>query len=94
MDISAGGVRIGIEAHLPVDSRVELSIAVSNPPATYRQEGRVRWFKEDAESALFLLGIEFTDSSWQVLEAWQQFVEQKLPPPHQRHDGRDFARES
>ena len=77
-DLSHSGVRLVVGASMPVGARTELRLGIAQPSATFLHVGTVRWVKDAGGAHEFELGIEFTDSSPAVLEAWLKFVNQQL----------------
>lgn len=73
-DVSVGGLRIRSHHPLSVGTPLDIRVAFSDPPQSFRLKGVVMW-RMEAES----MGVELTDSDPAALQAWQQFVLEQLP---------------
>jgi c-di-GMP-binding flagellar brake protein YcgR len=77
-DLSAGGMRFNVHTAVPVNSHLELRVAVKNPTGAYKHVGRVVWVKEMDGTQPYAVGVQFTDTPATTLAAWKEFVALKL----------------
>ncbi len=61
IDISASGLRIVLGTALPVDSTIDMSIALKDDPDKYFLSGKVRWCRETTEEGTYQVGIVLQD---------------------------------
>ena len=87
-DVSSGGIRLRHVDPVPCDSVVELLVAVTDPPQQFVHVGRVRWARRLPVSKLWLMGVEFTESTGRQMQAWRKYVDSKLSPAPSRSSKR------
>ena len=77
-DLSLSGMRFHAPADVPVNTRLEMRVAVKNPTGAYKHVGRVVWVKVLEGAQPYAVGVQFTDSTATTLSAWKDLVTMKL----------------
>jgi hypothetical protein len=78
-NLSVTGLRLSVQANVPVGSVLELRIAFTQPLRSFQHTGRVVWIRKDDRGRLtHALGIEFTHVSIEVEDAWRDMIARKL----------------
>jgi hypothetical protein len=82
-DISLTGAKIHTNSFLPVGSFLKIDLSLTDPPRMISAYARVRWVKSIYADELFELGIEFEDTSINIIKALKEHfdkaVRKKLP---------------
>ena len=71
-DISLTGAKIHTNAFLPVGSFLKIDLSLKEPPQMISAYARVRWAKSVYADELFELGIEFVDTSINIIKALKE----------------------
>lgn len=71
-DISLTGSRIHTNAFLPVGSFLKIDLSLTDPPRMISAYAEVRWAKSVYADELFELGIEFVDTSINIIKALKE----------------------
>jgi hypothetical protein len=71
-DISLTGARIHTNAFLPVGSFLKIDLSLMDPPRMISAYAKVRWAKSVYADELFELGIEFVDTSINIIKALKE----------------------
>lgn len=77
-DLSAGGVKMYADRHVPRGSVVELRVAFSQPLRAFKHRGRVAWVKEVEGEGRYTMGVEFVDSDAGPMTQWRDVMRQRL----------------
>ena len=62
-DISVSGARIQSHSFLPVDTSLEIKVALKNPPQIITAFGKVKWIKNLFGGEFYEAGLEFVSTS-------------------------------
>lgn len=71
-DISLTGAKIHTNAFLPVGSFLKIDLSLTDPPRMISAYAKVRWAKSVYADELFELGIEFVDTSINIIKALKE----------------------
>jgi hypothetical protein len=74
-DISEVGIKILAGTFLPVKSLVKIELALTKPPQLFSAFGEVRWVKSRYADELFEIGIEFVDTSRDIIRILKDHIE-------------------
>jgi hypothetical protein len=77
-DFSMYGARLVMGTEYQVNSQVELILVLTNPAATFRHVGVIRWCRRSTADQKFFVGVEFTASSPKTTQAWAKFVSSRF----------------
>lgn len=66
-DISLGGVNIRTDTFLPVGTLIRIDLALPKMHKIISVRGKVRWIKSLYEDEVFEVGLEFVDTSHDVI---------------------------
>jgi len=76
VDISAGGLRLLVDAMVGQGERVQLSWTDHEPEYPLVLEGEVRWIKAAGETGLFWIGVELTKTPPESWQTWFELLQQ------------------
>ena len=62
-DISVSGARIQSNSFLPVDTYLDIKVALKNPSQTITAFGKVKWIKDLFGGEFYEAGLEFASTS-------------------------------
>ena len=79
-DISSGGIQIASTESIPVGAMVQINLAIAEPVCSFLHVGTVRWAKRE-ETGEHCMGVEFTHTAQEMLEAWHRYVRGRMPHP-------------
>lgn len=68
-DISLGGLRIQADTHLPVDTLARIELSLPKIKKIIKVRARVRWIKGLEDDEAYEMGLEFIDTSPDVITA-------------------------
>jgi c-di-GMP-binding flagellar brake protein YcgR len=68
-DISLGGVRIHSDTYLPVDTLAKVELSLPKIHKIINVRAKVRWVKSLYDNEIFEMGLEFIDTSPDVITA-------------------------
>jgi hypothetical protein len=71
-DISLTGARIHTNAFLSVGSFLKIDLSLTDPPRIISAYAKVRWAKSVYADELFELGIEFVDTSINIIKSLKE----------------------
>lgn len=71
-DISLTGAKIHTNAFLPVGSFLKIDLSLTDPPRMISAYAKVRWAKSVYADELFELGIEFVDTSINIIKSLKE----------------------
>lgn len=71
-DISLTGAKIHTNVFLPVGSFLKIDLSLTEPPRMISAYAKVRWVKSVYADELFELGIEFVDTSINIIKSLKQ----------------------
>ena len=77
-DISLTGARIHTPAFLPVGSFIKIDLSLKDPPRMISAYAKVRWAKSVYADELFELGLEFVDTSVNIIKALKEHVDKTV----------------
>jgi hypothetical protein len=77
-DISLTGAKIHTNAFLPVGSFLKIDLSLTEPPRMISAYARVRWVKTVYADELFELGIEFVDTSINIIKALKEHFDKTV----------------
>ena len=66
-DISLGGLRIQSDTYFPVDTEVKLELSLPKIHKIIKVRAKVRWVKSLYDDDVFEMGLEFMDSSPDII---------------------------
>jgi hypothetical protein len=72
-DLSAGGLRLHLEADVPVGTVLQLWIKVADYPGTFLLNGVIRWIREHSPRVVFA-GVELLDEQKDDARGWERMV--------------------
>lgn len=78
-DISLTGARIHTNTFLPVGSFLKMDLSLKEPPRLISAFAKVRWIKSLYADELFEMGIEFVDTSLDIIKALKEHFERFEP---------------
>ncbi len=76
-DISLTGAKIHTNAFLPVGSFLKIDLSLTGPPRMISAYAKVRWAKSVYADELFELGIEFVDTSINIIKALKEHFDKR-----------------
>jgi hypothetical protein len=76
-DISYSGMRVQSNTFIPMSSMVKIELAIGEPARQIAALGRVRWVKCLYGNELFEIGIEFVDTSRDIIRLLKSHIEIK-----------------
>jgi len=71
-DISLTGAKIHTNAFLPVGSFLKIDLSLTEPPRMISAYAKVRWVKSIYADESFELGIEFVDTSINIIKSLKE----------------------
>ncbi len=71
-DISLTGAKIHTNVFLPVGSFLKIDLSLTSPPRMISAYAKVRWAKSVYADELFELGLEFVDTSINIIKALKE----------------------
>lgn len=74
-DISLIGAKIHTNTFLPVGSFLKIDLSLTEPPQMVSAYAKVRWVKSVYADELFELGIEFMDTSINIIKSLKEHFE-------------------
>lgn len=74
-DISLGGIRIQSNQFLPINSTLKIELSLKSPGRLITAYGRVRWIKSSRTAESFEMGIEFVDTSQEIIQVLKNHLE-------------------
>lgn len=75
-DISLTGVKIQTNTFLPVGSFLKIDLSLTDPGKLISAFAKVRWVKSLYADELFEMGIEFVDTSLEIIKALKVHFEE------------------
>ena len=76
-DISLTGAKIHTNAFLPVGSFLKIDLSLTDPPRMISAYAKVRWAKSVYADELFELGIEFVDTSINIIKSLKEHFDKR-----------------
>ena len=73
-DVSAQGLRIQLDQHLPEGFELELWVEVSNHPTKFYLAGEVKWCEVLDEAKRYLVGVELKEGETEDFKLWQEVL--------------------
>jgi hypothetical protein len=77
-DISLTGAKIHTNSFLPVGSFLKIDLSLTEPPRMISAYAKVRWVKSVYADELFELGIEFVDTSINIIKALKEHFDRTV----------------
>ena len=74
-DISLVGAKIQTKIFLPVDTFLKIDLMLTKPSRLISAFAKVRWVKSLYADELFEMGIEFVDTSLDIIKALKEHFE-------------------
>ncbi len=74
-DISSVGLRMMATSFLPVKSLLKIELAFTKPPRLFSAFGEVKWVKSRYADELFEIGIEFVNTSPEVIQILKEHID-------------------
>jgi c-di-GMP-binding flagellar brake protein YcgR len=74
-DISLGGIRIQSNIFIPINSMLKMELSLRAPTRLITAYGKVRWIKSFSKDELFEIGIEFVDTSQEIIRILKNHIE-------------------
>jgi c-di-GMP-binding flagellar brake protein YcgR len=74
-DISLGGIRIQSNQFLPINSTLKIELSLKSPMRLITAFGKVRWIKSSRNAESFEMGIEFIDTSQEIVQILKSHLE-------------------
>jgi c-di-GMP-binding flagellar brake protein YcgR len=74
-DISLGGIRIQSNLFLPINSPLKIELSLTSPLRSITAYGKVRWIKSSRNAESFEIGIEFIDTSQEIIQILKDHIE-------------------
>lgn len=75
-DISLTGAKIQTNTFLPVGSFLKIDLSLKDPARLISAFAKVRWVKSLYADELFEMGIEFVDTSLEIIKALKEHFEE------------------
>jgi c-di-GMP-binding flagellar brake protein YcgR len=75
-DISLAGIRIQSQTFIPMNSMIKIELSLGEPASLISALGRVRWVKCLYEAELFEMGIEFVETSREVIRQLKSHIQE------------------
>ncbi len=77
LDLSAGGVQVGVDEPLRLNTILRLNITVPSAKESFRLMGRVAWCHlNEVKQPSWLVGIHLVDCEPSELHHWRKTIEQ------------------
>jgi hypothetical protein len=80
-DISAAGIKIQTNTFLPINSMIKIELSLKEPPRVVSAIGMVRRVKTLYADELFEVGIEFVDTSQEIISIIKEHIERQSKFP-------------
>lgn len=77
-DISVSGIRIQTNIYLPINTLLEIKITLKNPLQIIRASAKVVWIQGIAIFDFYEAGLEFINTSNEMIQQLEQYVSSKL----------------
>lgn len=74
-DISLVGIRMQCKTFIPMNSLLKIELSLMRPVRIITAFGRVRWIKSLYDDELFEMGIEFVNTSNEVIRILKRHIE-------------------
>lgn len=74
-DISLVGIGFQCNTFIPMNSLLKIELFVSKPVRIITAFGRVRWIRDLYDGELFEMGVEFVDTSSEVIRILKRYIE-------------------
>jgi hypothetical protein len=73
-DISMYGVRVQTTSFLPVDTQLKIKVKLKEPPQRVTAFAKVKWIKKDPSFELYDVGLEFFDTSSEIIKQLTDYI--------------------
>ncbi len=80
-DISSTGIKIQTNTFLPINSIIKIELSLKEPPKLVSAMGMVRRVKTLFADELFEIGIEFVDTSQEIISIIKEHIERQSKYP-------------
>ena len=80
-DISLAGIKIQTNTFLPINSMIKIELSLKEPPRLITTIGMLRRVKSLYADELFEVGIEFVDTSKEIINTLKEHIEKQLKAP-------------
>jgi c-di-GMP-binding flagellar brake protein YcgR len=77
-DISVSGIRIQTSIYLPKNTHLEIKIALKDPPQIITAFAKVIWIQGLSEFDFYESGLEFVNTSDEMIQQLEDYVSSKL----------------
>jgi c-di-GMP-binding flagellar brake protein YcgR len=77
-DISESGIRIQANIFLPVHTKLHIKVILKNPPQMITTFAKVKWIKKLPTIDFYEAGLEFINTSKEMIEQLEDYILSKL----------------